>query len=218
MSTIASGHPFRRPLVKFCGLTRTSDADAVNRVRPDFVGFVFAGNGPRRITFEKARAIKERLIDSIATVGVFDGEEPATILSLVREGLINAVQLHGTESARYVRDLVWAIRSRGRRTPVIQAFTIHTEGDAMRAGASPADLVLLDAGAGLGRPFDWNLIKDFKRSFILAGGLSAENVADALRRTRPIGLDVSSGIKTDGLNDIRKMKAFMAAIEKEDPQ
>lgn len=132
MSTIASGRPFRRPLVKFCGLTRTSDADAVNRVRPDFVGFVFAGHGPRRITFEKARAIKERLIDSIATVGVFDGEEPATILSLVREGLINAVQLHGTESARYVRDLVWAIRSRGRRTPVIQAFTIHTEGDAIR--------------------------------------------------------------------------------------
>ena len=99
---------------------------------------------------------------------------------------------------------------------ILQAFRIRAPEDVRAAQDSPADLVLLDAGAGDGRMFDWSLLKDFRRPYFLAGGLTPENAAAAVRALHPYGLDVSSGIETDGFKDPEKMTAFVRAVRAED--
>ena len=97
--------------------------------------------------------------------------------------------------------------------PIIQAFRIDSEADIAAARASSADLVLLDSGAGgTGTTFDWTLLRDIGRDWFLAGGLGVDNAAEAVRRFHPYGVDVSSGIETDGLKDENKMTAFVRAV------
>nr|MCR5584867.1 phosphoribosylanthranilate isomerase [Lachnospiraceae bacterium] len=102
------------------------------------------------------------------------------------------------------------------RCPVIKAFKIQTEKDAEEAEKSCADYILLDSGAGTGKVFDWELLKDIKRPYFLAGGLNPENVGDAIRLLHPYGVDVSSGLETCGLKDKNKMTAFKEAVGKEE--
>ena len=100
--------------------------------------------------------------------------------------------------------------------PIIQAFRIQTEADIEKAVRSSADLILLDAGTGgTGTSFDWSLIQNIERPWLLAGGLYPENVAEAIRQLKPYGVDVSSGIETDGKKDSRKMERFVKNIEEE---
>ena len=101
--------------------------------------------------------------------------------------------------------------------PIIQAFRIRTESDVQRANASCADWVLLDAGAGQGERFDWQLLSGVTRPYFLAGGLSPDNIADAIAQWHPWAVDVSSGIERDGLKDERKMIRFMEQIRREEP-
>lgn len=100
--------------------------------------------------------------------------------------------------------------------PLIQAFRIRAESDIANAGLSSADYVLLDSGAGTGKAFDWRLIRGFKKPFFLAGGLDPDNAGEAVRQLHPYGVDVSSGIETDGVKDKHKMAAFAAAVRKGD--
>ncbi len=197
--------------IKFCGLTRTGDIEAANELKPDYIGFVFWPKSKRAVTAEEAKTLKAKLDPSIKAVGVFVDEDMEAVKSLLDGGIIDIAQLHGHEDEDYITGLKEASGK-----PVIKAFKIRSEEDIRKAEASPADLVLLDAGMGDGVTFDWSLIKNTGRPYFLAGGLDPDNAADAVRTLHPYALDVSSGIETDGLKDTNKMAAFAASVRKED--
>ena len=192
--------------IKLCGLSRECDIMAANELRPEYIGFVFAPKSRRYVSAEKAARLKGLLDRDITAVGVFVNEAPEVIAGLLDSGVIQLAQLHGTENDAYIM----ALRAMTGK-PVIKAFSIRTEADAARAEQSSADFILLDAGAGTGTVFDWRLIQGVKRPYFLAGGLGPENVAQAIEALGPYGVDVSSGIETNGEKDKQKMAAFMYA-------
>lgn len=198
--------------IKLCGLTRPCDIEAVNELQPDYIGFVFAKKSRRYVSPEKAEELKAMLAPGIQAVGVFVNEEPEQIVSLLEAGTIDVAQLHGQEGEREIRRLRELTDH-----PLIQAFRIDTEQDVERANASTADYVLLDSGAGgTGTVFDWDLLQAIRRPYFLAGGLDTENLGTVKAKLNPYGIDVSSGIETDGYKDKEKMTAFVAAARKED--
>ena len=197
--------------IKFCGLTRTGDIEAANELKPDYIGFVFWPKSKRAVTAGEAKILKSKLDPSIKAVGVFVDEDIEVVKSLLNDDIIDIAQLHGHEDEDYINGL-----KKASGKPVIKAFRIRSEEDIRKAEASPADLVLLDAGMGDGVTFDWSLIKNTGRPYFLAGGLDPDNAADAVRTLHPYALDVSSGIETDGLKDTNKMAAFAASVRKED--
>ena len=198
--------------IKLCGLTRPCDIEAVNELQPDYVGFVFAKKSRRYVSPEKAEELKAMFAPGIQAVGVFVNEEPEQIVSLLEAGTIDVAQLHGQEDEREIRRLRELTDH-----PLIQAFRIDTEQDVERANASTADYVLLDSGAGgTGTVFDWDLLQAIRRPYFLAGGLDTENLGTVKAKLNPYGIDVSSGIETDGYKDKEKMTAFVAAARKED--
>ena len=147
----------------------------------------------------------------IPAVGVFVNETIETIVGLVEDGVIDWVQLHGQEDEAYINELKSKVRC-----PVIQAFSIRTKEDVLRARESCADYILLDQGSGgTGTVFDWTLIEPLDRPFFLAGGLNAENIKEAVR-TGAWAFDVSSGAETDGFKDREKIFACVAARQKEE--
>ena len=198
--------------IKLCGLMRPCDIEAVNELQPDYIGFVFAKKSRRYVSPEKAEKLKAMLAPGIQAVGVFVNEEPAQIVSLLEAGTIDVAQLHGQESETEIRRLRELTDH-----PLIQAVRIDTEQDVERANASTADYVLLDSGAGgTGTVFDWDLLQAIRRPYFLAGGLDTENLGTVKAKLNPYGIDVSSGIETDGYKDKEKMTAFVAAARKED--
>ncbi len=193
--------------MKFCGLKRPADIEAVNELQPDYIGFVFAKKSKRYVTPETARELKALLRPEIQAVGVFVNEEAAVIADLLNTGVIDIAQLHGSEGEAEIA----ALRALTQK-PLIQAFQVKTEEDVRTAEKSTADLILLDSGAGTGTTFDWEILHNVKRPYFLAGGLDPENVADAIKRAHPYAVDVSSGIETDGIKDREKMAAFQRAV------
>ena len=188
-------------------MTRLRDIDAVNELRPEYVGFVFAPGSKRRVTPDHAAELSARLADGVAPVGVFVNEPIENVCRLTDSGVIAVVQLHGSEDEAYISRL----RERFHGV-VIQAFKIRSEEDVLKANRSSADFILLDSGAGTGLPFDRDLISSVTRDFFLAGGLSAQDVQSAIRRWRPYAVDVSSAIETDGVKDKDKMAAFVEKV------
>ncbi len=198
--------------IKLCGLMRPCDIEAVNELQPDYIGFVFAKKSRRYVSPEKAEKLKAMLAPGIQAVGVFVNEEPAQIVSLLEAGTIDVAQLHGQDGEREIRRLRELTDHR-----LIQAVRIDPELDVERANASTADYVLLDSGAGgTGTVFDWDLLQAIRRPYFLAGGLDTENLGTVKAKLNPYGIDVSSGIETDGYKDKEKMTAFVAAARKED--
>lgn len=197
--------------IKMCGLTRPEDIKAANMIMPDYIGFVFAEGSRRYISPEKAAELRKTLAPGIKAAGVFVNEKPENIAELLRRGVIDIAQLHGSEDEDYIKAL-----RRITDAPIIKAFRIKSEKDTAAAESCTADAVLLDSGGGTGNPFDWELIRGVKRPYFLAGGLDPDNAARAIRLLHPYALDVSSGIETDGHKDERKMAAFAAAVRKED--
>ena len=197
--------------IKLCGLSRLEDIEAANRLKPDYVGFVFWPESRRAVTPSQAARLKAALDPSIQAVGVFVNEDPETVAQLLEAGVIDLAQLHGRESPAYLRILA-GFTSR----PFIQAFRVKGPADMDRAEKSTADHLLLDAGAGEGTVFDWSLLRGFPRPYLLAGGLTPENVGEAIDALHPWGVDVSSGIETNGTKDPEKMNAFIAAVRRAD--
>ena len=189
--------------IKFCGLRTVDDIAAVNELLPEYVGFVFAPKSKRRVTPAVAEKLRGLLSTKIQAVGVFVNENFQTVGELLNTGIIDAAQLHGDESEDYIRNLR-AVTDK----PIIKAFRIDTLAD------TSADFVLIDAGAGDGRTFDWQRVTNFKREFFLAGGLTPDNVAKAIELLHPFAVDVSSGIETDGRKDFGKMTAFANVVRR----
>jgi phosphoribosylanthranilate isomerase len=196
--------------IKFCGLSRPEDIAAVNRLKPEYIGFVFAPESRRYVTRRQAQELKKLLSPEILAVGVFVNERPEEAAALLNCGIIDMAQLHGREDREYIARLRQLTGQ-----PVIQAFRVDSPDDIRRAAESTADLILLDSGAGTGRVFDWNLIRDLRRPYFLAGGLGSGNIGQAVKQLAPFALDVSSGVETDGKKDFQKMAAFVNAVRKE---
>ena len=198
------------PRLKICGLSRSCDIEWVNDAGVDFAGFVFA-RSRRQVSPEQAKQLHSMLKKEIPAVGVFVNETIETIVGLVEDGVIDWVQLHGQEDEAYINELKSKVSC-----PVIQAFSVRTKEDVLRARESDADYILLDQGSGgTGRVFDWTLIESIGRPFFLAGGLNAENIKEAVR-TGAWAFDVSSGAETDGFKDREKIFACVAARQKEE--
>ena len=213
--------PNNRPIVKICGLRRREDAEAAGFLQPDLAGFILSPGYRRSIDIEKAKTLRRILSPQIGTVGVFADASYAEIVRAADAGCISMIQLHGSEDETYIREIT-ALTG----LPVIKAFRIGGTEDLAAAAASSAPWVLLDSGSGTGRCFDWNLLDRFLKDqaaeherslfpgghrWILAGGLTAENVSAAVQRFHPDGVDVSSKVETGGWKDPAKMAAFLAA-------
>lgn len=198
--------------IKLCGLSRTCDIEVANELKPEYIGFVFAKKSRRYVSPEKAAELRRVLSSDIRAVGVFVNESPENIAELLNSGIIDVAQLHGNEDDEFIKRL----RTLADK-PVIKAFRIDSEQDIAGAIKSSADYVLLDSGSGgTGTAFDWELIKNIQRPYFLAGGLDIHNVESAVKDLMPYGVDVSSGIETDGYKDRNKMAAFVSAVRKED--
>ena len=204
--------------IKICGLYRPCDVDFVNRAEPDWCGFVI--NFPqshRNVTPEQVRGLRAELSRRVRPVGVFVDRPPEEIAALLDDGTLAAAQLHGHEDEAYIARL----RSLTHGHPmwsgyeIWKAFKIRTAADLDAANASTADMILLDSGCGTGETFDWSLTEGIKRPFLLAGGLTPENISDAISRLHPYGLDLSSGVETDRKKDLNKILAAVAAARKE---
>lgn len=196
--------------IKCCGMFREDDISAVNAALPDYCGFII--NFPRshrNVSPERAAVLSGLLDRRVMAVGVFVDEDPDLIGALVASDVIRAVQLHGHEDAAYIA----ALRMRlPLDTPIVQAFKVRSEEDVAAAEQSTANLVLLDNGQGTGQRFDWSLVGRVSRPFVLAGGLTPQNVEQAIREVGPWAVDLSSGLETDGLKDPEKIRAAVAAV------
>ena len=193
--------------IKLCGLSRLCDVDAVNDLRPEYVGFVFWEKSRRYVAPELAASLRKNLAAGIQAVGVFVDECPERIAALTGLGVIDVVQLHGSEDNAYISCLRTLTN-----TPIIQAFRVSSPQDLAEARESTADYVMLDSGRGTGTIFDWSIVHGFARPFFLAGGLTPENVAAAIHEINPFAVDVSSGIETQGVKDRAKMTAFVESV------
>lgn len=194
-------------IAKICGVRSFDDAGIVNEAGPDMAGFVFYRPSRRSVDPGLASELRDAIDPSIRTVGVFVDEDPGVIADLVSDGTISVVQLHGAEDPMYILGLRAMTHA-----PIIKSFVVRSPQDVAEANASPADMVMLDAGKGSGSTFDWSLTEGMGRDFILSGGLTPDTVADAITRTHPYGVDVSSGVETDGRKDPVKVSAFMDAV------
>jgi len=194
--------------VKICGLTSEEDALLAVAMGADAVGFVFAPSA-RQVAPQKVADIVKRLPVDITTVGVFRDEAAQRVVDIVNQTGLRAAQLHGFESPNEAR---W-IRQRVRT--VLKAFPA---GDPRLEHADDwgADVILIDSATpGSGEVFDWSLAEGApsNRRVLIAGGLTPANVGDAIRRIRPWGVDVSSGVEASpGHKDARKLKAFLDAV------
>ncbi len=195
-------------VLKICGITRLSDADAAVANGATALGFVFWPTSPRFVSPERAAAIVAALPKGIATFGVFVNEAMAAVEQMAMRVGLTTVQLHGDECAEDAARL---------RLPVVRAVTLE-EADVV-CDSWPADATfLLDAAdrekrGGTGRTVDWSRARDFasRRRVILAGGLTPGNVAEAIESVRPGGVDVSSGVEiAPGIKDPGKVAAFLA--------
>lgn len=203
--------------IKICGLSRFADIDAVNRWRPDYVGFVFAAS-KRRVTMQEAAELSRRLDPAICPVGVFVNTGADEIIAAVAAGIIRAVQLHGQESPEQVMALR---RQLPKTVPVMKAVGMEAGREQELAGwqQSSAEYLLLDAPkAGSGAVFDHNLIEkgqSLTKPWFLAGGINGDNVIPLIRRFAPYGIDVSSGVETGGCKDPQKIEFIIRRVRNE---
>ncbi|CAH1851883.1 phosphoribosylanthranilate isomerase [Convivina intestini] len=184
--------------IKLCGNFRLADVAYLNQVQPDFSGIILAPGHRRSVDRNLAKAMRRDLDPKIPLVGVFVNQNLAEILSY--QGIIQYVQLHGQED----EDLVAQLQAAGLAViqvmqPSQQVFT-------------QADYRLVDAGAGSGQNFDWQLLKDSPTPTILAGGLNVDNLATAIAQTQPAVVDISSGSEVAGLKDLATMQRLVQTV------
>lgn len=206
-------------IVKICGLSTPQALDVALDERADMVGFVFFPPSPRHVGFDKARALGRQVQGRAQKVALTVDADDALLDEVVESLRPDVLQLHGKEKS----ERVVAIKKRFG-LPVMKAIAVEIKSDlaAVAVYAAVADLLLFDARAprtatrpgGLGRPFDWSLLKHVEPGvpFVLSGGLDAGNVAEALRITAAPGVDVSSGVeRAPGEKDPDKIRAFVRA-------
>ena len=196
--------------IKFCGIRRLEDVAFCNELQPEYLGMILSSGFRRTISPETAEQLVKAKSRSIAAVGVFVNETPEHIAQVLKQVPLDVIQLHGSETAEIVSGVRW-------RTglPVWKAVQVQTAADIQAARQLGADQLILEGKAGgMGITADWELIAGAKPSqpFLLAGGLTPENVAEAAARVQSDGVDFSSGIETGGVKDYAKMKRIVTII------
>ena len=193
--------------IKICGLKRREDIEYVNKYQPDYIGFVFAGK-KRKLTYDQVVDLKKYLTSSIQVVGVFVNEDISFVEKLVKEHVIDLVQLHGQEDQKYIQALKEKVD-----VSIIKAIQIKNE-DSFNEHYV-VDYYLYDHGTGgTGESFDWSMLKEVDKPVFLAGGINLLNVDDALKKN-VYALDVSSGVETDGFKDEKKIKKIVRRVRNE---
>ena len=198
-------------LVKICGLKTAADAIDATNAGADLIGFVFA-NSKRQVSVTEAEVMIRKLPSTVKTVGVFVDTSIALINQVAKKVKLDYVQLHGHESVLSCQESDY---------PVIKGLRIETKEDLNHAlkYLSVVDYLLLDGvNPGSGRKFDWNLLETMpipREKIFLAGGLSPANVEMAIKRVQPRGVDVSSGVETDGKKDLIKINQFIKKVKEE---
>jgi phosphoribosylanthranilate isomerase len=203
--------------VKVCGITNLADAEKSLDFGADALGFNFYPPSPRCIAPEEARAILQRLPEGSCNVAVFVNEPRVKVHEIIAQGVLangrqayEVLQFHGDEDEEYCRG--WSMK-------VIKAFRLREKKSLQGMEQFPADFYLLDSWSagygGSGAAFAWEWLDGVKtEKLILSGGLSIENVAEAIRRIRPYGVDVCSGVETrPGIKDHAKLKEFILAAK-----
>ena len=203
------GPTYYTPKVKMCGISKVETIPAVVEAKPDYMGLVFAPS-KRQVTVEQAKTLVEELHKQyeIKTVGVFVNETVENLLKIAEEVKLDVIQLHGDEDEAFIQSL-----KECTNVEVWKAVQVRSAADAEKWIDSSADMLLFDAyhkdeRGGTGEVFDWSSLDAFERPFMLAGGIDSTNVARAIRTVRPYGIDISSGIETEGVKDNEKIKAF----------
>lgn len=205
--------------IKLCGLKRIEDIEAVNEAKPDYIGFIFAKKSRRYVSAETAERLKQHLNPDIEAVGVFVNEDIDKVIEQAKKQVIDVIQLHGEEDVAYVKDLKKAVD-----VPIIKAISM-TKPDARQQISmweiSDVDYLLLDSGdGGTGEQFNYKLLQEIgnlKKPYFLAGGLNPENLENAvqqLQNNQPYALDLSSGIETNGIKDLDKIKKAVEAARR----
>lgn len=221
------GPTYYTPKVKMCGISKVETIPAVVEAKPDYMGLVFAPI-KRQVTVDQAKTLVEELHkqytkrynngaeqsnnDEIKTVGVFVNETLDNLVSIATEANLDVVQLHGDEDEAFIQSL-----KERTNVEVWKAVQIRSAADAEAWIDSSADMLLFDAyhkdeRGGTGEVFDWSCLDEFERPFMLAGGIDSTNVARAIRTVRSYGIDISSGIETDGVKDNEKITAFTKLV------
>ncbi len=207
-------------LVKICGITNLDDAVAAVAAGADALGFNFYKPSPRYITPHEAREIIEELPDSILTTGVFVNEEsPDTVRSIANESGIQALQLHGDESPVYCRELASDYY-------VIKTFAVSDSFDSQTTKEYEVEAIMLDTKhnrlrGGTGRVFDWSVAQRLAHTIpklFLAGGLSPENIENAIKTVRPFAVDACSSLEArPGKKDEERMRVFINRVRLDAP-
>ncbi len=204
-----------RARIKICGLTREADVDAAVEAGADAIGFVLYPPSPRYVTPQRAAELAKRIPPFVDVVGLFVNEAPGVVRAACDALPINILQFHGDEDGDYCRQF---------SRPWLRAARVRPGLDLVEFARSFPDArgLLLDAfvegyGGG-GHVFDWTLIPPALPGYlVLSGGLTADHVGDAIRRVRPVAVDVSSGVEVGkGIKDHAKIAAFVAAVRKAD--
>ena len=185
--------------VKICGIRTEEEIDIVNEYKPDYIGFIFVEGRRRFITLEKAKELKSHLSGDIKAVGVFLDAPIEKVLEAARSGAIDMIQLHGHEDSNYVKEI-----KKNVDMPIIKAYNSF----------ECADYALFDnPNPGLGYGFDWDRIESNGMKYFLAGGISSDNVLEALKRN-PYAVDASSSLEgPDGFKDREKIKEFIRLVK-----
>ena len=196
--------------IKLCGMYRERDIDYVNEAQPDYAGFII--NFPkshRSISPDRAERLRESLRLGINAVGVFVDAPMTVCADMAKRGVIDLIQLHGSEDAAYIERL-----RQFTDVPIIKAVKVTAPEDIIKAETLGADFLLLDNGTGTGQMFDHSLVdaEKVRTPFFLAGGLTPENIAQAAQTIKPYAVDISSGIETDRIKDREKILAAVRAI------
>lgn len=195
--------------LKICGLMKPEDVCYVNEAEPDYIGFILSPGFRRSISRELAAEMKKNLSEDILATGVFVDEEIPFILSFAEDGIIDQIQLHGSETDEYISEL-----KKKTELPVIKAFKAGTVTEE-ELKTNPADMYIIDSGKGTGKTFDWSLVPRIDKPWLLAGGITAENAEAAIRTLKPDGLDLSSSVETDGYKDREKIIEITEIVRKE---
>lgn len=191
--------------VKICGIRRAEDIEIINKYPPDYIGFVFA-ESKRQIDFDTAKTLKKLLKVNIPVVGVFVNGNVEDILELYRNDIIDIAQLHGDENEDYINQL----KEEAPELKLIKAIEINKKEDLNDYENINVEYLLLDSEKGSGKTFNWDLInKNISKDFFLAGGLNSANFNQAIERFQPYGIDLSSGVETNGYKDEEKIKKIM---------
>lgn len=221
--------------IKLCGLTRIQDIEIANKLKPEYIGFIFWDRSSRNVSAIQAARLKGKLDPEIKAVGVFVNAPAEQVISYYNVGIIDIAQLHGNENEEYIKKLhdagltvikAFKMKKTGENinlagnanveTPekptgnaITETYGKSTDDVITEAVKSSADYIMFDPGKGEGATFNWQLIKGIKREFFLAGGLTPENIEKAVETVQPFAVDVSSGIETNGHKDPDKMAAFV---------